>query len=349
MRHAELPGYESRPLQVPAADTYVPAITVEGLSRTVHFGEFVTGTVVVAPRVRLIDQPICVELLCAERLLRTKLAFPDEFGRYYVASKTVISNSQELKAGSRYKFAFSLPVPLPQNQNCTECNDGDFLIPPTVGGGRTPDKTAIKYSVIWFVKVSLVNRFEYTLRDIEVIAKDKTLPFVFDRNIEYEQSQRLMEGMLKKQPVGVLSVSAKGVHADFGRSATTRTNLMLSFVATKDRELRKILRNLNVVYSVQHVVRSRHLDRFGTKGVSTEAFENRLTLATHKIVPEAEWKYDAAIVSFDMELCEADFLPNYTTCLCTSTYEVAITLKHSSGSVSLNLPLLVSKSPPRYA
>lgn len=345
-RVPELPAYENGPVKVAASEEYVPAISIEGLARKVRYGDFVTGTAVVSPRVRLTDQSIRVELLCAERLFRPRLGFPDEYNRYYVASKATIPNTTEMQADSRYKFTFSLPVPMPQDSKCESCDGTDFLIPPSQGGGRTPDKTSIKYSVIWFVKVSLVNRLEYTLRDIEIIA-NTPLPFEKDSPQVFEASQRLVEGLLKKQSLGILSAQAKQLIVSPSESRTCVANILLSFFPTKTHSLRSAVKSFAVSYSLSQVAESRALEDFCAADTSLGPFTNQSVLAHAKVLSEIQWNDNAAFLSFKFDLPE-NLVPSYTTCLCTSSYELRATIKHAHGSISIDIPLWLSVSPPSY-
>lgn len=345
-RAPELPAYENGPVKVPASEEYVPAISIEGLPRKVRYGDFVTGTAVISPRARLTNQPMQVELLCAERLLRPRLGFADEYNRYYVASKTMIPNTTEMQADARYKFAFSLPVPMPLDSKCENCDGFDFLIPPSQGGGRKPDKTAIKYSVIWFVKVSLVNRLEYTLRDIEIIANTQ-LPFEGHYAKKIEANQRLVEGLLKKHSLGILSAEAKPVLVNSCERRTCSVNIALSYFPTKAQDLRKAVKAFTVSYSLSQVVESRSLDGFCAVGTSVEPFKNQSVLAHAKVLSHTQWDDNAANLSFNVDLPD-NLVLSYSTCLCTSSYELRATIKHAHGSLSIDIPLWLSFAPPSY-
>lgn len=352
----ELPGYVTEPEVQPfKPDNFTRFLQIDSALRTLDYGSFTTGKVVVSPKKVVPPGSLILDIVGTEQALVENGQFwksNKTSVRRFVCSRVIIPFECPLEPNHRYKFPFSLQFPI--NYDSIECKNGlnHCTIPPTLGVGCEIELSPYGALIDYHIRAYFLGTTSVFCRRNLTFTPRRCLLFDLETFVDesgksidrvYSSHARLTNKSFRGSLLALVALHGR----PFRHDADSKQGVMtfdFEFIPANDTvTAAQFQDNFSTSFVIRKVIYAAP-DGIGNKLCKTEKNTVKsYRVASGKVSTSFEWEGNLAHVSAAYEIEQPLLLrtPNFVSCHTAVSYEFDIVLKHKNMTTTLTVPMII--------
>lgn len=352
----ELPGYVTQPeVETFKPDNFTRFIQIESDLKTLDYGAFTTGKVVVSPKKVVPPGSIILDIVGTEQAMVESGQFwksNKKSARRYVCSRVIIPFDCPLEPNHRYRFPFSLQFPV--NYDSIECKNGlnHCTIPPTLGVGCDVELSPYGALIDYHIRAYFLGATSVFCRRNITFTPRRCLLFDLETFVDetgrsldrlYSSNARLTTSSFRGSLLALIALYGRPFRYDADSQEGTMLFDFEFIPANNNVTASQFQDSFSTSFVIRKIIYAAP-NGIGNKLCKTEQNVVRgYKVASGKVSTSFEWEGNLAHVTAAFKIDQPLLLrtPNFVSCHTAVSYEFEVTLKYKNMTASLVVPMVI--------